>query len=394
MLKQLGALVFIGLRSVPQRLGSSSVIVIGIAGVVAVLVSVMAMAGGLRKAFVETGHADRAIVLRDGASAESVSTLSVEQAATIAGAPGVMRSADGRALASSELVVAANVRRRSSGSLTGVAVRGIGPEAWLIRPELQIVSGRAFTPGLRELVVGRAAQKQFKGLDIGSRVTLRDGEWLIVGVVASGGDLHESELFADVSTLMSASQRATFSAVTVKLDSAESFAAFKAALTSDPTLSVEVMSEHDYYEKQSQGASSLMHRAAILSGLLMALGAVLAAFNTMYSAVSTRSVEIATLRALGFSSGGAALSVLVEALALALVGALAGAFLAWLFFSGNTLSTVSGAFDSQIVFEIDIGRNVLPSGILVGILVGLVGGLLPAVRAARLPVSQALRATE
>jgi putative ABC transport system permease protein len=374
MLKQLGALVFIGLRSVPQRLGSSSVIVIGIAGVVAVLVSVMAMAGGLRKAFVETGHADRAIVLRDGASAESVSTLSVEQAATIAGAPGVMRSADGRALASSELVVAANVRRRSSGSLT--------------------VSGRAFTPGLRELVVGRAAQKQFKGLDIGSRVTLRDGEWLIVGVVASGGDLHESELFADVSTLMSASQRATFSAVTVKLDSAESFAAFKAALTSDPTLSVEVMSEHDYYEKQSQGASSLMHRAAILSGLLMALGAVLAAFNTMYSAVSTRSVEIATLRALGFSSGGAALSVLVEALALALVGALAGAFLAWLFFSGNTLSTVSGAFDSQIVFEIDIGRNVLPSGILVGILVGLVGGLLPAVRAARLPVSQALRATE
>jgi putative ABC transport system permease protein len=394
MFRQATALIALGLKSIPSRLGSSGVIVIGVGGVVAVLITVMAMGRGLHKAFVETGHADRVIVVREGSSAEGVSALDVSSAVTISAAPGVKHTADGRALAAAELVLTANVQRRSQASKTGVTVRGVAAESALIRPEIRIVSGRWFTPGLHELVAGRSAQRQFRGLELGDRVILRDGEWKVVGVFASGADLHESELMTDVSTLLSVSQRSAYSAMTVQLESAAAFSAFKAALTSDPSLSVDVLSEREYYEKQSQGAAALMYRAAYLAGLLMAVGAILAAFNTMYSAVSARSAEIATLRALGFRSGGAAAAVLAEALVLALAGASIGALLAWLLFSGNTLSTVSGATESQIVFELVIGREELPTGIVIGILVGLMGGLVPALRAARLPVAKALRDLE
>ncbi len=369
-------------------------IVIGVGGVVAVIVSVMSMAGGLRKVFTDTGRADRAIVVNEGATSEGVSTLTVEAVTTIENAPGIKRTAHGEALASAEVMVAASVPRRSNGTPASISVRGVAPAAALIRPELKIVSGRMFRPGLHELIVGQAARRQFSGIEVGDHLRLRADQWTVVGVFSSAGDLHESELMTDAKTLMSAFERSLFSAVTVQLSSADRFGSFESALTKDPTLSVEVTREPDYYARQSRSAATLMYRAAVLVGLLMTLGAVLAAFNTMYSVVRARTSEIATLRAIGFAGAGAALSVLGEAILLSILGGAAGALLAWALFNGNTLSTLGGFYDNQIVFQVHIDLEILAAGVLLGCLVGLVGGLPPALRAARLPVVDALRALE
>ena len=394
MLKQIGLLLSVALRSIPQRAGAAFVIVIGVGGVVAVIVSVMSMAGGLRKVFSDTGHADRAIVVNEGATSEGVSTLTSDAVTTIENAPGMKHSAREGALASAEVLVAASVPRRSNGTPASISVRGVAPVAALIRPELRIVSGRMFRSGLHELIAGQAARRQFSGMEVGDHLTLRGDQWTVVGTFSSAGDLHESELMTDAKTLMSAFERSLFSAVTVQLSSADSFSVFESALRRDPTLSVEVSREADYYARQSRSAATLMYRAAVLVGLLMTLGAILAAFNTMYSVVRARTGEIATLRAMGFAGAGAAMSVVAEALLLSVLGGALGALLAWAMFNGNTLSTLGGFYDNQIVFQIHVDLKILAAGILLGCLVGLVGGLAPAFRAARIPVTDALRALE
>jgi len=390
VLKQITAVTAMNLRSVPQRLGSSSVVVIGIAGVVAVMVSVFGLTRSLSAALVATGQPDRALVLRAGATSEISSTLLVDAVATIKNGPGIARAADGKPAASAEFVAAVNLLRKEDGARAGLVVRGVEPAAAAVRPEVRIVAGRSFEPGLREMVVGRGALGEFRGVGIGDEISLRDSRWRIVGVFASDGDANESSLMTDAATLLSAYQRTAVNSVTVRLESPAAFDAFKVALTTNPTLSVTVEREADYYRRESEDANQIFGLVAIAVGFFMGLGAIFAALNTMYSAVSARAREIATLRAIGFGAGGVIVSVLVEALLLALVGALIGAGVSWLFFNGN--SVTMGGSVSSLVFKMQITPALLGVGVLLACGVGFVGGLLPAVRAARLPVATALRA--
>lgn len=379
----------LNLRSVPQRLGTSFVIVIGMAGVVGVLVAVLGMVGGLRDTLIATGAPDRAVVLRGGATAEVSSVLSREAAATIMDAPGIARTADGDVAITPNVLLAVNLEKRN-GVRAGVSVRGVSPQNTAVRPEIVIVEGRTFEPGLREVIVGRNANVEFNGLAIGDEVELRDSVWTVVGVFASG-DALESGLLTDADTLMSAYQRSLVSSITARLESEHAFDEFEAAVTTDPTLEVQVLRETEYYSGQSQQLQQILRIVSTFVAGIMALGALFAALNSMYSAVSTRTVEIATLRAIGFGSGSVVASVLVEAMLLAIIGALIGAALAWLFFSGNTVA-LGNQVDS-IVFRVRVTSGLLGVGIVLACAVGFLGGLLPALRAARLPVATALRAT-
>lgn len=391
MLKQILAVTSMNLRNLPQRLGISLVIVIGIAVTVAVLVSVLAMATGFNKTLANTGRADRVIVLRGGSSAEINSTVSREATLTIMDAPGVKRDADNRPIASAEMVAVVNLPLRATGSDANVTLRGAGPKLLQLRPEIRITQGRMFEPALRELIVGESAAQQFSGLTLGSKIRIRDGEWTVVGLFSTGGDAHESELIGDIETVLSAFRRNLYQSVTVMLDSSAAFDAYKDRLTTDPTLSVDVKREPDYYAAQSQRLSKLLNFLAFWIGGIMALGAVFGTLNTMYSAVSSRQVEIATLRALGFGALPVIVSVFVEALALALIGGGVGSLLAWLFFNGNTVNTLGANF-TQVVFRLTVTPGLLANGVTWACVIGLVGGLFPAIRASRLPIATALRA--
>ena len=390
VMKQVAAVTIMNLKSIPRRLGTSCVVVIGIAGVVGVIVSVFGMTRSLSQAVLASGSPERAVVLRSGATSDVASTLLVDAVATIVDAPGIARAPDGEAAASPEMVTAVNLLRKADGARAAVTVRGVGKQMLLVRPEIELVSGRAFEPGLREAIVGRGAQGEFRGLEIGDRVSLRDSQWTIVGVFASGGDSLESSLLTDASTLLSAYQRTAVNSVTVRLQSAAAFDEFKAALTTNPTLSVGVERETDYFKRRSEDASRIFELVTTFVGSIMSLGALFAALNTMYSAVGARAVEIATLRAIGFGATGVVVSVLAEAMVLAVAGALLGAAIAWLLFSGNAITMGGGV--SSLVFEMRVTPALLGLGVALASVLGLAGGLFPAVRAARLPVATALRA--
>ncbi len=387
--RQIVSVTAMNLRSVPQRVGSSSVIVVGIAGVVGVILSVFGLTRSLQDAVLATGSPDRAIVLRAGATGELSSTLLVDAVATIKDAPGIARVA-GKPAATADFVAAVNLLRKEDGRRAGMVVRGVDAAMTAVRPELKIVAGRPFTPGLRELLVGRSALQEFRGVAIGDEVALREGRWRIVGVFESGGDANESSLIADAATLLSAYQRTAVNSVTVRLESEAAFDTFKAALTTNPTLSVSVERETDFYRRQSEEANQIFGLVGIAVGVFMGLGAIFAALNTMYSAVSARTREIATLRAIGFGAGGVVVSVLVEALLLSLIGAAIGAAISWLMFNGNSVTL--GDSVSSIVFKMQVGPALLGTGVLLACAVGFIGGLLPALRAARVPVATALRA--
>jgi putative ABC transport system permease protein len=388
--RQIGAVVGMNLRSIPRRLGTSCVVVIGIAGVVGVVISIFGMNRSLGQALVDSGRPNRAVVLRNGSDGEGSSTLLVDAVGTIKNAPGIARTPEGDAAASAEMITTANFKRRKDGTTAGLPIRGFEPQAFFVRPEIKMVEGRVFKPGLREVIVGRGAQKEFQGLEIGDRVPLRNSQWEVVGVFESGGDVSESRVIADEATLMSAYGRTAASSVTVLLQSEAAFDEFKESLTTNPTLSVSVERENEYYLRQSKSATTFFGFVATFVGGIMALGALFAALNTMYSAVSTRAVEIATLRAIGFGASGVVISVLVESLGLALLGAVLGAAVAWGLFSGNTISLGNGT--ASLVFQMQVTPALLGLGIGWACAVGFIGGLLPALRAARLPVATALRA--
>jgi putative ABC transport system permease protein len=390
--EQIGSVVALNLRSVPQRIASSLVTVIGIAGVVAVLISVLSLSRGLTQTLSNTGKPDRALVLHGSAQNEVASSLPRADALTILAAPGV-REIDGAPLASAEMLASVRIPRRDTRALGTATFRGVSPRAFALRPEMKLVAGRMFRSGVRELIAGTGAQARFAGLDIGQTVKFGDDEWHIVGAFSSAGDARESELLADVDTVMSAYNRATVNSVTVQLEDAKAFDRFKDALTTNPSLSVEVKREPEYYQQQSQLFARFLAVVANFVGAIMAVGAVFAALNTMYSSVSGRLVEIATLRAIGFGAFAVVISVLVEALLLALIGAVVGSGLAWLLFNGNTVSTLSGGSGlAQVVFHLRISWQLILAGIVWACTIGIVGGMLPAIRAARVPVATALRA--
>jgi putative ABC transport system permease protein len=391
MFKQLAAVITMSLQTLPQRIGASSVIVIGIAGVVAVLVSVLAMGAGFRHTLADTGRADRVIILRGGSDAELNSNLTRTDVDTISNAPGLAKDSEGKALLSSELVTVVNVPKVDTGTDANVTLRGVGLQLTAVRPELKIVGGRMFRPAVREVIAGVGAARQFRGLAVGNVLHLRNADWTVTGVFTSNGDVHESELLADVDTVGSAVERNGYSSAVALLTGAAEFPRFKEALTTDPQLKVDVQREPDYYAAQSKQLTQIINVVGKTVAVIMAIGAVFGALNSMYSAVAARGLEIATLRAIGFGALPVLLSVMTEALLLSLLGGVIGASLAWLFFNGHSVSTLGGGF-AQVVFQLTVTRALIITGIIWACVIGLLGGFFPALRAARLPVAEALRA--
>ena len=379
----------IGIAGLPQRWGASLVIVVGIAGVVGVLVAMLAMGEGFKATLDKTGGKDTAIILRGGSQAETNSVITREQAPLIGGLAGIAKGADGKPLASPELSQVVNLPSMADGTDTNVQFRGVGPAGWALRPKLKIVEGRKFNGGLREIVVGRGAQRQFRGLEVGKQLKLANQMWTVVGVFESG-DSNESELWADAEVLGPAYQRNAFQSMTVKLDGKDGFKRLKAALAADPRLKLDVETTRDYYAKQSEGLTRLINALGKFIGSIMAIGAVFGALNSMYAAVAGRAREIATMRALGFRGVPVVTAVMLETMLLALLGGLLGAGIAWLVFNGYTVSTLGQNF-SQVVFQFRVSPELLWTGLKWALGIGLVGGLFPALRAARVPVTDALR---
>ena len=381
----------VGLATVTQRLGSSSVVVVGIAGVVGVLVAMLAMGEGFSETLRATGNERTAIVLRGGSQAELNSVLDRDSANVVMQGPGVKKSAEGRPIASGELVVVANLPRKGDPtSDANVPIRGVSDDVWSLRDQVKIVEGRKFRPGMRELIVGSGAKAQFAGLDVGKSIRLAGQEWTIVGAFESN-DALSSELWSDTQTVASAYRRgSSVQSVTVLLDSPASFDRFKANLMADPRLKVDVSTTQDYFSKQSEGLTKVLRVVGIVVGLIMAIGAVFGALNTMFAAIQARAREIATLRAIGFRGVPVVVSVMLETMLLALLGGLIGAGIVWIVFNGYSASTIGANF-SQVVFRFHVSTGLLWTGVKWALAIGFIGGLFPAVRAARLPVTTALR---
>jgi putative ABC transport system permease protein len=390
MLRQVVAITQLGLRSIPERLGASLVIVVGLAGVVAVFTALLAMAAGFQSTLEAAGRADVALVLRGGSQAELNSGLSRDQVTIIRQAPGVAEGADGARMASGEMIVIAELMKAGETSGSNITVRGVDPTAFDLRPRLRIVEGRRFRAGLKELIVGRGVAQQFEGVRIGERLRMRGSEWDVVGVFESG-DANESELWADVEVAQSAFNRQGYSSVRLQLADAKALPTVKDALTADPRVNVDVQSEQAYYSGQTKQFRQTIGALAAVVTVIMALGATFAALNTMYAAVGTRAREIATLRAIGFGGFPVVVSIMLEALVLALAGGLLGAAIAYLLFNNVAVSTLGSNF-TQVMFSFAVTPALVWQGLLIAVVIGMVGGFLPAIRAARQPVTTALRA--
>jgi putative ABC transport system permease protein len=388
---QIASVTKFGLLSLPQRRGSVAAAVFGIAGVVAVLVGVLSIAAGFRRAMMASGAPDAAIVLRSGADSEMVSGLGRNETRIIADAPGVARTAAG-SLASAELFVIINLPKKSTGSDVNVPLRGVEHAAFQVREQLKIVEGRAFDWGKDEVIAGIGAAREFSGLQVGDRLKVGRYEWPVVGIFSAGGTAAESEVWSDATVLQAAYHRGdSFQSVYARLASPAAFQQFKDALTTDPRLSVQVQRQADYYAEQSTAVTTLITTLGFLVAFLMAVGAVFGALNTMYSSVAARTREIATLRALGFGRGAVVVSVMLESIVLALVGGVCGAVVAYLVFNGFQAATMNWQSFSQLTFAFAVTPQLLTQGIVWATLIGLLGGLLPAVQAARLPIAAALR---
>jgi len=392
-LNQVVQITLVNLMNVPRRLGTSLVVVVGIAGVVGVLVSVLAMGEGFRHTLASTGRPTRVIMLRAGSDAEMSSGIARDQATVLGSLPGVARDGAGRPLVSAELFVMVDLPRHGQTDPNNVPVRGVQAAAFAIRDEVRIVEGRRFERGVREVIVGRKAAREFAGLGVGSRIAFRDSDWTVVGMFESGGDVHESEIWADAEVAMSAFRRSGFQSVTATLadPSQAGLDALKASIARDRRLSINALREPEYYAKQASILSRLIGVLGYSVATFMAIGATFGALNCMYSAIASRQTEIATLRAIGFGGAPVVVSVMIEALALALVGGALGGALAYIYCDGASLSTLNFNTFSQVAFDFRVTAGLLVQGLVCALLIGAAGGLLPAIRAARLPVTVALR---
>jgi len=378
-------------RSVFQRWSSAIVAVLGVAGTVGVFVAMLALAQGFRATLVASGSPLNAIVRRAGADSEMVSAIALEELRMIEDAAGVAR--DGRGpLASGEVVVIAAFPLKRTGTEANVQVRGVSPRVLDVRDNVRVSPGRFFQPGLAELIIGKSAIKTYEGFVLGNTVRFGGGTWKVVGVFDAGGSAFDSEIWCDANVLNEVYKRPTniFQSVTVRLESESALTRFKDALTSDPRLSVVAERETDYYERQSRTLTDLIRILGFLVALVMGVGAVFAALNTMYSAVAERSREIATIRALGFRGRAIVFSFILESLFIAFLGGILGC-LAVLPMNGFTTGTINWQTFSHLAFAFRITPGLLVEGIVFALIMGLVGGVPPAVRAVRRPVAVALR---
>lgn len=385
------AVTTLNVRNMRERVTSSIVALVGIMGVVTVLIGVLSISEGFRAVLDLSGSPEVAIVLRGGSSDEMSSGLSQEQTRIIADAKDVARDASGP-IASPELYVVVDVPMLSTGTPANVPLRGVSQQASKLRQDFEIIEGRNFTPGTFEVIVGEGAAEQFAGLAVGNKLRWGTTDWTVVGVFKDRGSVAESEIWTDATVLQGAYNRgASYQSTRVRLTSASAFNSFKDSLTTDPRLNVKVFSEQEYYAEQSRGLRTMVQGIGTTIAVLMGLGAFFAALNTMYSAVSARTREIATLRALGFGGVPVVVSVLVEALLLALAGGVIGMVIAYFAFNGIRASTMNWASFSQITFAFTVTPQLLVQGLIYSVVIGLLGGLMPSVRAARMPITTGLR---
>jgi len=391
MLSQIIAVTGVNLRSLRERAGSSAVAIIGIAGVVVIFISVLSIAEGFKAAMVKAGDPQRIIVMRTGSDTEMTSGFSGDHARLIMDTPGIQRGPNGP-LASAELFVIVSHPLAKTGTDANVPLRGVSSTVLQVRPEVTIVEGRMFESGRNEIVVGRAASKQFANLTVGSSVRWGENTWQVVGIFDAKGSITESELWTDARVLQPAYRRGnSYQSVFARLDSVDSFQSVKDAMTSDQRLQVTVLREQEYYAAQSRVLGTVIRTVGFIIAGLMGLGAIFGAVNTMYSAVASRTREIATLRALGFASFPVVVSVLAEAVLLSLVGGVIGGVLAYVVFDGYQTATINWQSFSQVAFAFAVTPALLVQAMLYAIGMGLLGGLFPAWRAARMPVVTALR---
>lgn len=391
-LLQVVAITRFGVLSIPRRLGSVLAALFGVAGVVAVLVGVLSIAAGFQRAMRSSASADGVVVLRGGADSEMVSGFGREETRVIADAPGLARGKAGP-LASPEIFVIINLPKRSTGTEANVPFRGVQQAAFEVRDNFRVVKGRAFETGKNELLVGAGAAGQFSGLDVGQTVKIGRLEWPVVGIFTANGGSSESEVWTDAPVLQAAYERGdTYQSVSARLTSPDAFKEFKDFLTTNPRLNVKVQRQSEYYAEQSQAVTTLITTLGVLVAALMAVGAVFGALNTMYSSVSSRMREIATLRALGFGSSAILTSVLFESMVIAGVGGVIGAGVAYFAFNNFQATTMNWQSFSQIAFAFSVTPGLMARGIIWACAIGLLGGLFPAIRAARLPIAAALRA--
>jgi putative ABC transport system permease protein len=386
------AVLGLNFRTVPRRLSSSAVAIIGIAGVVVVFVSVLSIAAGFSAAMQGSGAADRALVMRSGADSEMTSGIDGPDVEVIKQAPGVRRAGQ-NALASAELYVIIDLPKKGiPDKPANVPMRGIEPTGITVREEASLVEGRMFQFGTNEVIVGRGANGQFIGLDVGDEVISGQNRWQVVGMFEADGAVAETEIWCDARVLQGVYQRGnTFQSVLALLDSADSFATFRDWLTSNPQLNVMIRRENEYYAGQSRSMTTLIQTIGFGIASLMGVGAIFGAILTMYTAVATRAREIATLRALGFNTSSVIVSVLGESLALGALGGLLGGAAAYLAFNGYQTSTINFQTFSQVAFAFRVTPGLLAAGLFYALAMGFVGGLFPAIRAARLPIPSALR---
>jgi putative ABC transport system permease protein len=385
MIRQIFIVAALNFKSMKQRIWQSLVIVTGMGATIGVLLSMMSLTEGLHQAYLKAGDPNRAIVVSQGVENEPNSTITRAMAPLIIDAPGIAKDTDGRPLADRGINASLPVIRLN-GTKGNTTMRGIGPKGLKVRPEIQLVAGRMFQAGKREMIVGIAAQAQYRNMKIGDKVILPDGEWPIVGSFKSG-DVLEGQVLGDVETVMTATRRKNYNTILVRLASYDSLDTFKKALTTNPALSVSVERHSDWYQRFTAGFTAFLTGLAYTVGIIMAIGALFGCLNTMYAAVSTRGREIATLRALGFGALPVAVSVILEAVVLSVTGALIGAAIAWTLYDGK-----QDVFGNNI-FHLKVSPGLIELGVIWAFTVALLGGLFPSIRAARRPVVEALRAT-
>ena len=390
-LAQVFIVTTMNLRNIPQRLGTSSVAIFGVACVVGVFIGVLSMAAGFQHTMTSAGSADTVIIMRSGATSEMSSGLGYDQTKLVANMPGIQKDGD-LPLASAELFVVVDISKKTNNASANVSLRGVQPAAFKVREKFKIIEGRNFEPGKNELIVGRAAQKQFNNLALGSNIKFGQTVWQVVGVFADGGGLAESELWCDAKILQAIYRRGnSYQTIRAKIEGEQGLAQLKHAIAADPTLTLDVKLETEYLAEQSVALSTFIKVIGYPLAIIMALGAVFGAINTMYTSVATRTREIATLRALGFGAFPVAFSTLVESLVLAFVGGAIGAEVVYVLFNGYTVSTLNFSSFSQVVFDFAVTPELLKQGVIFAAVIGFIGGLFPAIRAARLPVATALR---
>jgi putative ABC transport system permease protein len=392
MLSQIVAVTGVNLRSITSRLGSSTVAVVGIAGVVLVFVAVLSIAEGVNATMKASGDPNVALIMRAGSDTEMTSGIGGDAVRLIQDAPGIARDGSGGPLTSPELFVVVDHPLKRSGSPANVPLRGVTPEAFKVHERMKIVEGRNLEFGKKEIIAGRAAAQQFVGLTVGTGLKWGENTWTLVGIFEDGGSVSESELWCDVKVLQPAYRRGnSYQSVYARLSSPDSFPQLKDALTSNPQLTVSAMRAPDYYGSQTETLQRIIRTIGGVIAILMGIGAVFGAVITMYTAVASRTREIATLRALGFGGFPVVVSVLAEASLLSLVGGLIGGAVAWAAFDGYQTATMNFQSFSQIAFAFAVTPQLLGQALLYATVMGLLGGLLPAIRAARLPVVTALR---